>query len=170
MTNLTTRNPVEFYEQLCYPTRLLGLDPGSKTIGLAISDSTWLVASPLTTIRRRKFKQDAQELMTIIDRESIGGLVIGYPINMDGTEGPRCQSVNAFSRNLRELIETPILLWDERLTTVAAERSMLEADTSRAKRAERIDQIAASLILQSALERLKNVRKEPDYSARVREK
>ncbi|MFD0918037.1 Holliday junction resolvase RuvX [Pseudahrensia aquimaris] len=139
--------------------RLLALDLGSKTIGLAISDSMWTVASPLHTIKRTKFSKDAAALQEIVAREYIHGLVIGWPINMNGTEGPRCQATSAFQRNLSRLMALPMMYWDERLSSVAAERAMLEADLSRAKRAERIDSVAASVILQAALDRLYEFRR-----------
>ncbi len=138
--------------------RLLGLDLGSKTIGLAISDSNWTIASPVETIIRKKYTADAAALLALVDRERVKGLVIGWPINMNGSEGPRCQATRAFQRNLAKISDAPVLFWDERLSSVAADRAMLEADLSRAKRAENIDQIAASIILQSALDRLSNVR------------
>ena len=138
--------------------RLLGLDLGSKTIGLAISDSQWTVASPVETIRRTKFGADAKSLLDVVERRDIEGLVIGWPVNMNGSEGPRCQSTRAFARNLSKLSDIPVLFWDERLSSVAADRAMLEADLSRAKRADNIDRIAASLVLQSALDRVANVR------------
>lgn len=133
--------------------RLLGLDLGTKTIGLAVSDAMWTVASPLSTIKRSKFTQDAAELLGICAEQDIGGLVLGLPLNMDGSEGPRVQATRAFQRNLEKLTDLPVAFWDERLSTVAAERALLEADTSRAKRAKVIDSIAASIILQGALER-----------------
>lgn len=133
--------------------RLLGLDLGTKTIGLAVSDSMWNVASPLSTIKRTKFTKDAETLIKICNEQDVGGLVLGLPLNMDGSEGPRVQATKAFQRNLDRLCPLPVTLWDERLSTVAAERAMLEADTSRAKRAELIDSIAAGIILQGALER-----------------
>lgn len=138
--------------------RLLGLDLGTKTIGLAVSDSLWNVASPLSTIKRTKFTKDAEELMAICHEQEVGGLVLGLPLNMDGSEGPRAQATRAFQRNLDRLSSLPVTLWDERLSTVAAERAMLEADTSRAKRAELVDSIAASIILQGALERFYTLR------------
>jgi len=158
-----TSEPVEFDSAAFAHTlqgrgRLLGLDLGSKTIGLAISDDSWIVASPIQTIQRTKFSKDAQTLLALIEREKIRGLVIGWPVNMNGTEGPRCQSTRAFQRNLAKLIELPMLFWDERMSSIAADRAMLEADLSRAKRAANIDQIAAGIILQSALERLVNER------------
>ena len=138
--------------------RLLGLDLGSKTIGLAISDDRWTSASPIETIRRKKFGKDAQLLIELIERENVAGLVLGWPVNMDGSEGPRCQSTRAFKTNFARLCALPVLFWDERLSSVAAERAMLEADMSRAKRAQKIDQIAASIILQSALDRLSKLK------------
>lgn len=139
-------------------SRLLGLDLGTKTIGLAISDTLWNVASPLSTIKRTKFTKDAEELMAICNDQNVSGLVLGLPLNMDGSEGPRAQATRAFQRNLDRLSSLPVTLWDERLSTVAAERALLEADTSRAKRAEVIDSIAASIILQGALERFHTLR------------
>ena len=132
--------------------RLLGLDLGSKTIGLAISDSGFMVASPLDTIRRKKFTADAATLFAIVDEHNVGGLILGLPFNMDGTEGPRCQSTRQFARNLMGIRDMPIAFWDERLSTAAVQRAMIEADTSRAKRAEVVDQVAASYILQGALD------------------
>ena len=132
--------------------RLLGLDLGSKTIGLAISDGGFMLSNPLDTIRRKKFTQDAIQLQTIIDERSVGGLVLGLPVNMDGTEGPRCQSTRQFARNFLEKRDIPIVYWDERLSTAAVERDMIAADVSRAKRAQVIDQMAASFILQGALD------------------
>lgn len=137
---------------------LAGLDLGTKTIGIAVSDRLLSVASPLETIRRRKFTQDADMLFAICAHREIGGLIMGLPRNMDGSEGPRCQSTRAFARNLSRLTELPISFWDERLSTVAAERALLEADTSRKRRGEVIDHVAASFILQGALDRLGHMR------------
>jgi putative Holliday junction resolvase len=137
---------------------LMGLDLGDKTIGVAISDPFWSVASPLETVRRRKFGLDAARLLEIIAGRSIGGIILGLPRNMDGSEGPRCQSTRAFARNLSRLTDLPIGYWDERLSTVAAERALLEADTSRKRRAEVIDNIAASYILQGVLDRIGHMR------------
>ena len=145
--------------QLPSGSRLLGLDLGTKTIGLAISDSSYRLATPLETIRRKKFTLDAEKLLSVIDARTVGGLVLGLPINMDGTEGPRCQSTRAFARNLEKLTDLPITFWDERLSTVAAERALLEADTSRKRRAEVIDHVAAGFILQGALDRLTHLRR-----------
>ena len=131
-----------------------GLDLGDKTIGVAVSDSFLTVATPLETVRRKKFGVDAARLLEIATERGLGGFVLGLPLNMDGTEGPRCQSTRAFARNLARLTELPIGYWDERLSTVAAERALLEADTSRARRAEVIDHVAAGYILQGVLDRL----------------
>lgn len=134
--------------------RLLGVDLGTKTIGLALSDSMRTAATPLETIRRTKFGADAQRLLAICVEQSASGLVFGMPLNMDGTEGPRCQSTRAFIRNLKPLSDLPVVLWDERLSTSAVTRTMLDADLSRARRAEIVDKLAASYILQGALDRL----------------
>jgi putative Holliday junction resolvase len=133
---------------------LAGLDLGDKTIGVAVSDGLRSVATPLETIRRRKFSLDAARLIEILTARAITGIVLGLPRNMDGSEGPRCQSTRAFARNLTGLSDLPITFWDERLSTVAAERALLEADTSRKRRAEVIDHVAASYILQGLLDRL----------------
>ncbi len=135
--------------------RLLGIDPGSKTLGLAISDAALTVASPLTTIRRRKFTDDARELAEICRDQRVGALVIGLPVNMDGSEGPRCQSVRQFARNLQEKagFEMAMAFWDERLSTAAVERFLIdEADMTRRRRAEVVDKMAAAYILQGALD------------------
>ncbi|MFC6687180.1 Holliday junction resolvase RuvX [Jhaorihella thermophila] len=138
-------------------TALVGLDLGERTIGVAVSDTFGQVASPLETIRRRKFGADAQKLLAIVAERGVGGIVLGLPRNMDGTEGPRCQSTRAFARNLARLTDLPIGFWDERLSTVAAERALLEADTSRKRRAEVIDHVAAGYILQGALDRMRHL-------------
>ncbi|MFI4989060.1 MAG: Holliday junction resolvase RuvX [Alphaproteobacteria bacterium] len=132
--------------------RLLGLDVGSKTIGLALSDTTLTVASPFATIRRGKFKADAAELRRIAVEQGVGGLVVGLPINMDGSEGPRCQSVRQFARNLLAELDLPLAFWDERLSTAAVTRTLIEADMSRKRRAETVDKLAAAYILQGALD------------------
>ncbi|MCO6382587.1 Holliday junction resolvase RuvX [Oceanicola sp. 502str15] len=144
----------EFAAALPRAGALAGLDLGTKTIGVAVSDGMRHVASPLETIKRKKFTQDAEALIAILNARSICGLVLGLPRNMDGSEGPRAQSTRAFARNLTRLWEGPVGFWDERLSTVAAERALLEADTSRARRAEVIDHVAAGYILQGALDRL----------------
>ena len=138
--------------------RLAGLDLGTKTVGIAISDLGLRIATPFHTIRRTKFSKDAAELLALCAREKVGGLVLGLPKNMNNTEGPRAQATRAFVRNLAPLTALPIVLWDERLSTAAAERAMLEADLSRRKRAEKIDAAAAAFILQGALDRLANLR------------
>ena len=142
---------------LARQSRLLGLDVGSKTIGLAISDSSLRVASPLSTIRRAKFATDAQEINQIIAERGIGGLVIGLPIAMDGSEGPRCQSVRQFGANLLAVIDLPVAFWDERFSTIGAERPLREAEMSHRRRADVIDKLAAAYILQGALDRLANL-------------
>lgn len=150
----TTEDLNEFAALLPPHQRLLGLDLGTKTIGLALSDVTRLIASPFETIRRRKFGQDVEKLSAIITSHSICGLVLGLPRNLNNTEGPRAQSTRAFARNTSARIPLPILLWDERLTTAEAERALISANASRAKRADVIDQVAASIILQNVLDAL----------------
>lgn len=144
----------EFATALPETRALIGLDLGDKTIGVAVSDGFRVVATPLETIRRKKFGVDAARLLEIIEKRRIGGIILGLPLNMDGSEGPRCQSTRAFARNLKRLTDLPIGYWDERLSTVAAERALLEADTSRKRRGEVIDHVAAGFILQGALDRL----------------
>lgn len=149
-------NPAELAEQLRRGQRLLGLDIGSKTIGLALSDLGLAIASPLETIRRTKFTKDAEALKAIVTRHDIGGLILGLPVNMDGSEGPRCQSVRQFAANLAgPLPGLPIAFWDERLSTAAVTRTLIEADTSRKRRAELVDKLAAAYILQGAIDSLK---------------
>ncbi len=133
--------------------RLLGLDIGSKTIGLALSDVSKMLATPAETIRRRKFTEDALRLKAFIEAQDVGGLVLGLPVSMDGTEGPSCQSVRDFARNLAEIIDIPIAFWDERLSTAAVERVLIkEANMTRKRRGEVIDKMAAAYILQGALD------------------
>jgi putative Holliday junction resolvase len=134
--------------------RLLGLDLGTKTIGLALSDVMWTIATPLETIKRVKFTPDVAAMLALAARHDAGALIIGLPKNMDGTEGPRAQSTRAFVRNLVPKTELPIVFWDERLSTAAVTRTLLEADASRARRAELVDKMAAAYILQGALDRL----------------
>lgn len=136
------------------PGRLLGLDLGTKTIGVAVSDVTRAIASPLVTIKRTKFTADAAELLKIAEKEKPLAIVLGLPVNMDGTEGPRCQSTRAFARNLEKLTPIPMLFWDERLSTAAVQRMLIGEDVSRAKRAELVDKLAAAYILQGALDRM----------------
>ena len=136
--------------------RLLGLDVGANTVGMAISDGGLTIASPIGTIRRGKFAADADALFRTVDERRVGALVVGLPINMDGSEGPRCQSVRQFAANLLARRDLPIAFWDERMSTMAVERAMIAADLSRAKRAQRIDAAAAAYILQGALDALRN--------------
>jgi RNAse H-fold protein YqgF len=137
---------------------LIGLDLGEKTIGVAVSDVTRMVASPLELIRKTKFTNEANRLFALIDERQVGAVVIGLPVNMDGTEGPRCQSNRAFARNLLRLREIPIAFWDERMSTMAVNRLLIdEADVTRARRADLVDKMAAAWILQGALDRLRTV-------------
>lgn len=151
MTNLVT---LDHFLALPDSARLLGLDLGTKTIGLALSDVERRIASPLETIQRVKFKLDAAALLKVAQAHAIAGLVIGLPLNMDGTEGPRAQSTRAFVRNLAPLTALPIVFWDERMSTLAVTRTLLDADASRARRAAVVDKMAAAYILQGALDRL----------------
>jgi putative Holliday junction resolvase len=147
----------EFAAALAYPGALMGLDLGTKTIGVACSDRLRGIASATETVKRSKFTLDAAQLLRIARDRAIGGIILGLPRNMDGSEGPRAQSTRAFARNLSRadgIGHLPIAFWDERLSTVAAERALLEADTTRKRRAEVIDAVAASYILQGALDRL----------------
>ena len=141
---------------------IMGLDLGDKTIGVAVSDGMRGIATPLNTVKRRKFGVDAAALLDVMQERDLAGIVLGLPRNMDGTEGPRCQSTRAFARNLTKLTDLPITFWDERPSTVAAERALLEADTSRKRRAEVIDHVAASYILQGALDRMRQLASETD--------
>ena len=156
MAGLITSKPIEFAATLPNGGKLLGLDVGTKTIGIGICDAGWHFAGPSETIRRTKFTQDLAALRRIIEHEHALGLVVGLPLNMDGSDSPRTQSVRAFARNLAPL-ELPILLWDERWSTQAVERAMIEADVSRAKRAEKVDALAAAHILQGAIDALANL-------------
>jgi putative Holliday junction resolvase len=138
-------------------SRLMGVDLGEKTIGLALSDTGLSVASPLKTLKRGKFSADARKLTELMMRHGVGGLVIGLPLNMDGSEGPSAQSARAFARNFAADGGAPITFWDERLSTTAVTRILLEADSSRKRRAEVVDKMAAAYILQGALDRLRNM-------------
>ena len=137
--------------------RLLGLDVGTKTIGLALSDVTRSVATPFDTIRRSKFTADAKTIREVVEKNQVGALVIGFPLNLDGSEGPRAQSTRAFARNLAAHLMVPMVFWDERLSTAAVERHLIEANASRKRRAEVIDRMAAAYILQGALDRLRRL-------------
>ena len=138
--------------------RLFGLDLGEKTIGLAMSDTLLSVATPLQTLKRHKFSANAAELVELMRQHGVGGLVVGLPLNMDGSEGPSAQSARAFARNFSGLSEAPIVMWDERLSTAAVTRTLIEADSSRRRRAEVVDKMAAAYILQGALDRLRMMR------------
>ncbi|MEL7525245.1 MAG: Holliday junction resolvase RuvX [Pseudomonadota bacterium] len=144
----------DFVAALPRDSRLIGLDLGTKTIGLALSDIGRGIASPMDTIRRKKFTIDAEQLLGICGKQNVGGIVLGLPLNMDGSEGPRAQATRAFARNLSQKTELPITYWDERLSTAAVTRTLLEADSSRAKRADVVDKMAAAYILQGFLDRL----------------
>ena len=149
---------VDFAAALPAGRAIAGLDLGTVTIGVAVSDGSCSVATPLETIRRKKFSIDAARLLDIAAKRDLAGLVLGLPFNMDGSEGARCQSTRAFARNLARLTDLPIGFWDERLSTVAAERALLEADTSRKRRSEVIDHVAAGYILQGVLDRMRHLR------------
>jgi putative Holliday junction resolvase len=142
---------------LAREARLLGLDVGTKTIGMALSDVTRSVATPFDTIRRSKFTADAKTIREVVEKNQVGALVIGLPRNLDGSEGPPAQSTRAFARNLAAHVEVPMVFWDERLSTAAVERHLIEADVSRKRRAELVDRMAAAYILQGALERLRRI-------------
>ena len=146
----------EFREAVGDGGKLAGLDVGTKTVGLAICDAGWHFAGPSETIRRAKFTKDMEALRAFVTAEHVVGLVVGLPLNLDGTDSPRTQSVRAFARNLAPL-GLPILLWDERWSTQAVERAMIDADVSRAKRAEKVDSLAAAHILQGAIDALVNL-------------
>jgi putative Holliday junction resolvase len=157
---MTIRNPQALKAQLSPGQRLIGLDVGEKTIGVAISDPGLTVASPIDTVRRTKFTEDVKQLARMIAGREVGGIIVGLPINMDGSQGPRCQSVRHFAENLEKRadllgIEPKITFWDERMSTAAVQRMMIsEADLTRAKRAQSVDKMAAAYILQGALDAL----------------
>lgn len=155
-SGLTTEDTAAFCEAVGNTGRLIGIDAGTKTYGLALSDVTRTIASALETIERRKFAADMERLLGLAATHGVTGLVLGFPRNLDGTEGPRAQATRALARNLNKLSALPVLLWDERLTTAIAERMLIDADQTRKRRAEVIDKLAATLILQSALDRLRN--------------
>ncbi|HEX8167474.1 MAG TPA: Holliday junction resolvase RuvX [Beijerinckiaceae bacterium] len=140
--------------------RLLGADLGTKTIGLALSDVERRIATPLETIRRTKFTADAGKLKAFVERFEVAGIVMGLPLNMDGTEGPRAQSTRAFARNLGPLVRCPVAFWDERLSTLAVTRTLLDADASRGRRAALVDKMAAAYVLQGFLDHLAGFRQE----------
>lgn len=156
MAALVTADLRSFAAALPGAGKLLGLDVGTKTVGIAICDAQWHFAGPVETIQRTKFSKDLERLRSLVERERIAGLVVGLPLNMDGTDSPQTQSVRAFARNLAPL-ELPTLLWDERWSTQAVERAMIAADVSRARRAEKVDALAAAHILQGAIDALANL-------------
>lgn len=156
MASVITSSAADFANALPDAGKLAGLDVGTRTIGLALCDAGWHFAGPIETLRRAKFTQDLKLLQAFVAREAAVGLIVGLPLNMDGTDSPRTQSVRAFARNLAPL-GLPILLWDERWSTQAVERAMISADVSRAKRAEKVDALAAAHILQGAIDALVNL-------------
>ncbi len=157
---MITEDATEFAAALPATGGLLGLDLGTKTIGIASSDPDRRLASPVVTLKRGKFSVNSQEMQALINDRQTAGLVLGLPINMDGTSGPRAQSSRTFARNLTNALGLPVLLWDERLSTAAVERELIGLDTSRKRRAEVIDQMAASYILQGALDRLQAIKRQ----------
>jgi putative holliday junction resolvase len=148
-------NPSDLKRLIGKGERLLGLDVGTKTVGMALSDTTLMVATPLDTIRRTRFRDDAARLLAEIERHKVGGLVVGLPLSLDGSEGPRAQGVRQFAKNLLLRVDLPLAFWDERLSTAAVEREMIAADLTRKRRAEIIDKVAAAYILQGLLDRLR---------------
>jgi len=147
-------NAVELRELVPQGDRLMGLDVGTKTIGLALSDTRQIIATPFETIRRRRFREDAAELFALIEAHTVGGLVIGLPLTLAGADGPRTQSVRQFTKNLLALRDLPVLFWDERLSTAAVTREMIAADLTRKRRAAIVDRVAAAYILQGCLDYL----------------
>ena len=147
----------DFAASLARDARLIGIDVGTKTLGLALSDATRSIASALVTLRRTRLGDDLRRLLEVAGQHGIGGFVVGLPLNLDGSAGPRAQATRAFVRNLAKATPLPITYWDERLSTVAAERTLLEADLSRKRRAEVVDKVAATLILQGALDRMRHL-------------
>lgn len=141
--------------------RLIGLDVGSKTVGIALSDTRLSIASPYSTLKRAKFSAIAAQLAELAGKEGVGGVVIGLPINMDGSEGPKCQSVRQFQSNLQERLDLPMVFWDERLSTAAVTRTMIEADLTRKRQKEVVDKMAAAYILQGALDAMRQDAFEP---------
>ncbi|MES2290533.1 MAG: Holliday junction resolvase RuvX [Pseudomonadota bacterium] len=150
---MITADTQAFYDALPQRGRLLGLDVGTKTIGTALCDAMWTIASPAELVRRTKFSIDKASLVSLASRQSVRGIVIGLPLNLDGSDSPRTQSTRAFARNLLDL-SLPMLLWDERWSTAAVTRTLIDADASRARRADLVDKLAASYILQGAIDRL----------------
>jgi putative Holliday junction resolvase len=147
----------DFAAVLARGVRIMGLDVGSKTVGLALSDATRSIASALVTLRRTRLTEDLRQLLELAAQRDVGGFVVGLPLNLDGSTGPRVQATRAFVRSLAKATPLPVVYWDERLSTVAAERALLEADMSRKRRAEVVDKVAATLILQGALDRMRHL-------------
>ncbi|MGB8183019.1 MAG: Holliday junction resolvase RuvX [Stellaceae bacterium] len=147
-------NPTDLNALLKPGARLLGLDVGTKTIGLALSDTRRIIASPLDTVRRTRFRDDAKRIVHEVEKHGVGGIVVGLPLGLDGNPTPRVQGVRQFARNLLAVIDLPLAFWDERLSTAAVERSMIEADLSRQRRSAIIDRVAAAYILQGLLDRI----------------
>ncbi len=154
MNNEISQNLINLANALPPHSRLIGIDLGTTTIGLALSDISRTVASPLETLKRTKFKQNAAALIQLCDEHNVGGLILGFPLNMDGSEGPRAQATRAYMRNWLQFSSLPLTLWDERLSTAAVTRTLLEADASRQRRSQLVDKLAATYILQGALDRL----------------
>lgn len=154
---MIVKTPAELADTLKPGERLLGLDLGEKTIGIALSDILRMIATPLVTLQRSKFTLDAEALVQLVEKHAIGGLVIGLPLNMNGTEGPSVQSARAFARNFEAKKSLPMLFWDERLSTTAVTRTLLDADVSRARRKEVVDKMAASFILQGVLDAMRHL-------------
>lgn len=150
---MITASAAEFRERLPNGGRLLGLDVGTKTIGVALCDAGWTIATPADLLKRGKFSADLEKLKALVGRQAVAGIVIGLPLNLDGSESPRTQSTRAFARNLLPL-GLPILLWDERWSTQAVTRTLIDADASRARRAQLVDKMAAAYILQGAIDAL----------------
>ena len=162
---MAIRKLADLPARLAPDSRLLGIDLGDRTIGLALSDATRMIATPMETIRRGKFTRDAERLAALIAEHDVGALVVGLPINMDGSEGPRCQSVRQFAANILERMEIDIAFWDERLSTAAVTRTMLEADLSRARQKRAVDKMAAAYIPQGALDFLRHRGDTPEDTA-----
>jgi putative Holliday junction resolvase len=160
---------VQLHARLSRHARLIGIDLGTKTIGLALSDVERRIATPLETIQRVKFTQDAQRLIELARKHGVEAFVMGLPLNMDGSEGPRVQSTKAFLNNLARLTDLPSVFWDERLSTAFVQRSLIEQDVSRAKRAEIVDRMAAAYILQGALDRLARLSQDGQDTAHASE-
>lgn len=152
---MLTPNISEFASLLPEYRRIIGLDVGTTTIGIALSDISRMIASPMETITRTKFSKDIERLKAIITEQNVAGMVIGWPVNMDGSEGPRCQSTKQFAKNVEAHVNLPSVMWDERMSSMAVDKAMLEADLSRQKRDKHIDKLAASYILQGALEAMR---------------